>query len=165
MAPWGGDYPASCVIEEQNYHARFECRLGPCGSISVTQIGGKTSQDIADEIVGQRARWDRERWGGPFTGYNEQEMGILARLLDREWAEKRLVLTGLLDGVEGGEDEVRQFGERTGRLLTAFEQVSDEKRLDYQRQLEEELIKVRRKRLMEEVFPDDCTLYDVLGRK
>lgn len=74
-------------------------------------------------------------------------------------------MTGLLDGVEGGEEEVRQFGERTRRLLTAFKQVSDEKRIDYQRQLEEELVKVRRKWLMEEAFPDDCTLYDVLRRK
>jgi len=155
----------SCVIEEQNYRAKFECRLDSCGSISVTQIGGKTGQDIADEIVRERARWDRERWGGPFAGYNEQEMGILSRLLDREWAEKRLVLTGLLDGIEAGEEEVRQFGERTGRLLSAFKLVSDEKRIEYQRQLEEELVKVRRKRLMEEAFPHDCTLYDVLRRK
>jgi hypothetical protein len=92
-------------------------------------------------------------------------MGILARLLDREWAERRLVLTGLLDGVEGSEEEVRQSRERTGRLLTAFKQISDEKHIDYQKQLEKKLVKVMRKRLMEEAFPDDCTLYDALRRK
>jgi hypothetical protein len=41
-------------------------------------------------------------------------------------------------------------------------EASGEKCCDYGRELEEELVEVRRKWLMEETFLDNCTLYDIL---
>lgn len=128
MSLWAGGHPLPRVMQEWKYSARLECRLEPSGSISVVQIGGKHQQDITAEMS--------SRMSTPaslFAGYNKREMGIWALLLDREWAQERLVSAGLLDGLDGHEEELRKFGKTTGRLLTAFKQASGEKRVEYQR--------------------------------
>jgi hypothetical protein len=57
---------------------------------------------------------------------------------------------------------MRQRGDRTGEVIATLREASGEKCCDYGRELEEELVEVRRKWLMEETFLDNCTLYDIL---
>lgn len=87
MAHWGGGYPASFVIEEQDYQVPFECRLKSSGAISLTQTCGRTRQEIAGERLRRLDRWYIEQWGGPFTGYSDPELGVFARLPDCDWVE------------------------------------------------------------------------------
>ena len=72
-------------------------------------------------------------------------MAILAWLLDHEWAEEQLVSSGSVE-------EKRILTSSTSR------QVPAEERHGYRTQLEGKLMKLRRKKLMEERFPNDCTV-------
>jgi hypothetical protein len=112
-------------------------------------------------------------------GYIERELEDFARLLDTNRVDAKLVpghgqptkvVPGSIHSLKGRikhcfpseEDEVREKEERTVRLVAELQQVSGEKRNTYKRQVEAELVKARRKRLMEDAFPDHYTLYDVL---
>jgi hypothetical protein len=172
MAPHRGGLPAYNVQLEQDYRSLFECRSNSSGSISAMPTRGKPTR----EIINERLR--RERWGSPFKGHSELELERFALLLDIDRDKTKLApgdghaakfVPGLIRSEEikpkycfgSNEGEMSARGDRTARLVEALQAASDEQRHGYKRQLEEELVKVRRKQLMEKAFPDYCTLYDV----
>jgi len=135
------------------------------------------------EIINERLRkLDRECRGSPFKGYSELELARFALLLDIDRDKTKLAsgdgcaakfVPDLMRGEEiklkycfgGSEGGMSAREDRTARLVEALQVASDEQRCDYKRQLEEELVKIRRKQLMEKAFPDYCTLYDVFRNR
>jgi hypothetical protein len=159
--PWNNLCQIDGFMQWANPGPLFKCRLKPTGETTVSKIERPTEAEIASVNARQKIILKNEELREQSNQLTIPDLGLIARTIDKKWAETQLIPAGLIPSFEKENYNSINHSE-VRRMVDKIKNAPLEKQLDYRAQTEKELWKRKREQQRVAAFPNDKTLYDVI---